>query len=73
MSAVVIKNLTKRYGQVYLAENVQQTTQKLEVTEEDMLVSSFTEEDFLRMVRNGEIIDAPTIAALTMMREYLSK
>lgn len=48
---------------LYLATDMTPGPTKLEITEQDMVHQWFSEEDFRRMIREGDIVDAATIAA----------
>jgi len=57
---------------VYLAQNLTKTDQMLDATEAGMEVGSFSAEQFRQMLQDGEIVDAPTIAAFTMFNNWLN-
>lgn len=53
---------------VYLADGLVRGTPKREVTEQDMVHRAFTDGEIADMVREGGIVDAPSLAALTLYR-----
>ena len=52
---------------LYLATELTPGPPEREITEQDMVHQWFSEEDFRRMIREGEIVDAATIAAYTYL------
>ena len=50
---------------LYLATDLTPGPPEREVTEQDMVHQWFSEADFRRMIREGDIVDAATIAAYT--------
>jgi len=48
---------------LYLATNLTPGPPAREITEQDMVHRWFSEDDFRRMIRDGEIVDAATLAA----------
>jgi len=50
---------------LYLATSLTEGAPERESTEQDMVHRWFSEADFVRMIREGEIVDAATIAAYT--------
>jgi ADP-ribose pyrophosphatase len=69
-----IGHLYEAYGysnqgfDVFLAENFTKTTQNLEASEAGMEVRKFSQAELERMIENGEVKDAPTIAAYGLLR-----
>jgi 8-oxo-dGTP pyrophosphatase MutT (NUDIX family) len=53
---------------VYLAEGLSEGNPRREVTEHDMVHRAFTDAEVTRMVLSGAIVDAPSLAALTLYR-----
>ena len=53
---------------VFLAEQLEQGEQALEPTEADLVVGRFTLGEVHGLVRGGKIKDAPTVAALALLR-----
>lgn len=49
---------------VYLAENFEKGVQKLEATEHDLIIKSFTLSQIKKMIKKGEIKDSSTVTAL---------
>jgi ADP-ribose pyrophosphatase len=50
---------------LYLATELTPGPPEREITEQDMVHQWFSEEDFRRLIREGDIVDAATIAAYT--------
>jgi ADP-ribose pyrophosphatase len=67
----LLANFYSAYGHssqacdLYLATGLTPGTPEREITEQDMVHSWFSEDDFRRMIREGDIVDAATIAAYT--------
>ncbi len=53
---------------IFLASDVTQGEQQLEVSEQDMETAFFSVEEFEQMVDRGEIMDAPTISAYALLK-----
>lgn len=53
---------------VYLATGLEQGEPNREIAEQDMLHRAFTDEETDRLVLGGGIVDAPSLAALTLYR-----
>lgn len=53
-----------QYFQLFLATQLKQGKQHLEPAEEGMKVKRVTYSDLMRMINDGEVIDAPTISAV---------
>jgi 8-oxo-dGTP pyrophosphatase MutT (NUDIX family) len=51
---------------VYVAEGLSEGTPHREPTEQDMIHRPFTDHEITRMIRAGDIVDAPSLAALTL-------
>jgi hypothetical protein len=59
----------KRQGfDVYLATGLSEGVPDREVTEQDMVHRAFTDAEIDAMLRSGAIVDAPSLAALTLYR-----
>lgn len=52
---------------LYLATDLTPGPPEHEITEQDMVHKWFSETDFRRMIRDGEIVDAATLAAYTYL------
>jgi ADP-ribose pyrophosphatase len=67
-------NLFQGYGystqayHIFLARGLQPGQAKLELEEQDLITRSFAMPEFERMLRDGEIKDASTIAAFGLLR-----
>ncbi|RZQ59378.1 NUDIX hydrolase [Amycolatopsis suaedae] len=59
--------LTSQQGRVYLATGLTEGPPQREVEEQDMRTAWFTRAEFERMVREGVITDAQTLAAYTLL------
>jgi len=55
----------------HLAEDLTEEKQSLEITEADLEIGSFTINEFRDMLRKGEIVDSPTIAAFALFSDRL--
>lgn len=53
---------------VYLAEGLDEGEPEREVTEQDMVHRAFSDKEIAGMIRSGQIVDAPSLAALTLFR-----
>ena len=53
---------------VYLATGLSEGLPDREVTEQDMVHRAFTDAEIDAMLRSGQIVDAPSLAALTLYR-----
>ncbi|MEU4155299.1 NUDIX hydrolase [Actinoplanes sp. NPDC026670] len=53
---------------VYLATGLAEGEPDREATEQDMIHRAFTDDEVTAMIRSGEIVDAPSLAALTLYR-----
>ena len=51
---------------VYLATDLAQGTPNREPSEQDMIHRAFTDPEIADMIRSGQIVDAPSLAALTL-------
>lgn len=52
----------------YLATGLTEGPPAREVTEQDMIHQAFTDAEIVGMIRSGGIVDAPSLAALTLYR-----
>ena len=57
---------------VYLAEGLAEGEPDREASEQDMIHRAFTDQEIARMIRSGQIVDAPSLAALTLFQLQLS-
>jgi 8-oxo-dGTP pyrophosphatase MutT (NUDIX family) len=57
---------------VYLAEDLTEGTPDPEQTEHDMVHRSFTHAQITAMILAGDIVDAPSLAALTLYRLHIA-
>ena len=57
---------------VYLAEGLAEGEPDREASEQDMIHRAFTDQEIARMIRSGQIVDAPSLAALTLFQLRLS-
>jgi 8-oxo-dGTP pyrophosphatase MutT (NUDIX family) len=55
---------------VYLATGLTEGQPDREASEQDMLHRAFTDEEITEMIHSGDIVDAPSLAALTLYRLY---
>jgi 8-oxo-dGTP pyrophosphatase MutT (NUDIX family) len=53
---------------VYLATDLVEGVPEREVTEQDMVHRAVTDAEITEMVRDGQIVDAPSLAALSLYR-----
>ncbi|MFD1374042.1 NUDIX hydrolase [Actinoplanes sichuanensis] len=53
---------------VYLATGLAEGEPDREASEQDMIHRAFTDDEVTAMIRRGEIVDAPSLAALTLYR-----
>ncbi|MEU8665019.1 hypothetical protein AB0C31_51420, partial [Actinoplanes philippinensis] len=53
---------------VYLATGLAEGEPDRETTEQDMIHRAFTDEEITAMIRTGQVVDAPSLAALTLYR-----
>ncbi len=53
---------------VYLAEDLDEGEPDREPAEQDMIHRAFTDQEITTMIRSGQIVDAPSLAALTLHR-----
>jgi 8-oxo-dGTP pyrophosphatase MutT (NUDIX family) len=53
---------------VYLATDLTEGTPDREASERDMIHHAFTDTEITAMIRSGQIVDAPSLAALTLYR-----
>ncbi|MEV4414077.1 NUDIX hydrolase [Catellatospora sp. NPDC049609] len=53
---------------VYLATELKEGAHDREPTEQDMIHRAFTDAEIAAMIRSGQIVDAPSLAALTLYR-----
>ncbi|MCM4076259.1 NUDIX domain-containing protein [Paractinoplanes hotanensis] len=53
---------------VYLASDLEEGAPDREPSEQDMVHRSFRDDEILAMIRSGRIVDAPSLAALTLYR-----
>jgi 8-oxo-dGTP pyrophosphatase MutT (NUDIX family) len=53
---------------VYLATELEQGAPDREASEQDMIHRAFSDTDIAEMIRSGQIVDAPSPAALTLYR-----
>jgi len=53
---------------VYLATELEQGAPDREESEQDMIHRAFSDTDIAEMIRCGQIVDAPSLAALTLYR-----
>ena len=53
---------------VYLATGLEEGAPDREVGEQDMIHRAFTDAEITGMIRSGQIVDAPSLAALTLYR-----
>ncbi|MEV6844513.1 NUDIX hydrolase [Actinoplanes sp. NPDC051411] len=53
---------------VYLATELEQGAPDREASEQDMIHRAFSDTDIAEMIRSGQIVDAPSLAALTLYR-----
>ncbi|WP_250031017.1 NUDIX domain-containing protein [Paractinoplanes maris] len=53
---------------VYLATDLEEGAPDREATEQDMVHRSFSDIEITAMIRSGQIVDAPSLAALTLFR-----
>lgn len=53
---------------VYLASDLEEGAPDREPSEQDMVHRSFSDDEILAMIRSGQIVDAPSLAALTLYR-----
>ncbi|MEV4280817.1 NUDIX hydrolase [Actinoplanes xinjiangensis] len=53
---------------VYLASGLAEGEPDREASEQDMVHRAFTDEEIITMIRTGAIVDAPSLAALTLYR-----
>jgi hypothetical protein len=60
--------MSSQRGHVYLATELTQGEAQREHTEQDMRTAWFTIAQFEAMVRDGELTDAQTLAAYTLLR-----
>ena len=76
MRAAVIRHLAHFYTayghssqgcDLYLATDLTPGPPEREITEQDMVHRWFSEDDFRRMIRDGDIVDAATLAAYTYL------
>jgi 8-oxo-dGTP pyrophosphatase MutT (NUDIX family) len=51
---------------VYLATDLEQGLPDREASEQDMIHRAFTDTEIAAMIRSGQIVDAPSLAALTL-------
>lgn len=54
---------------IYLAEDLSQAEQNLETTEGDLQVKAFDVEVVAEMIKKGQIVDSPTIAAFLLFKQ----
>lgn len=66
----VAPGMSSQRGHVYLATELAQGDAQREHTEQDMRTAWFTTAEFEAMVRDGELTDAQTLAAYTLLRLY---
>jgi 8-oxo-dGTP pyrophosphatase MutT (NUDIX family) len=64
----VAPGMSSQRGHVYLATELTQGEARREHTEQDMRTAWFTIAQFEAMVRDGELTDAQTLAAYTLLR-----
>ncbi|MEK6442370.1 NUDIX hydrolase [Pseudonocardia sp. T1-2H] len=64
----VAPGMSSQRGHVYLATELTQGEAQREHTEQDMRTAWFTTAEFEAMVRDGELTDAQTLAAYTLLR-----
>jgi 8-oxo-dGTP pyrophosphatase MutT (NUDIX family) len=64
----VAPGMSSQRGHVYLATELTQGEAQREHTEQDMRTAWFTIAEFEAMVRDGELTDAQTLAAYTLLR-----
>lgn len=57
---------------VYLAEGLAEGEPNREASEQDMIHRAFTDQEIAGMIRSGQIVDAPSLAALTLFQLQLS-
>jgi 8-oxo-dGTP pyrophosphatase MutT (NUDIX family) len=53
---------------VYLAEGLTEGRPDREVTEQDMVHRAVTDAEIVGLIRSGDLVDAPSVAALTLYR-----
>lgn len=53
---------------VYLATDLEEGAPDREATEQDMIHREFSDAEIAGMIRSGQIVDAPSLAALTLYR-----
>ena len=53
---------------VYLAEGLAEGEPDREVSEQDMIHRAFTDQEIAGMIRSGQIVDVPSLAALTLFQ-----
>jgi hypothetical protein len=69
-----LSHLFEAYGfstqgfDVYLAEGLAEGEPNRELSEQDMIHRAFTDQEIAGMIRSGQIVDAPSVAALTLFQ-----
>jgi 8-oxo-dGTP pyrophosphatase MutT (NUDIX family) len=53
---------------VYLATELEEGAPDREASEQDMIHRAFSDTEIAEMIRSGQIVDAPSLAALTLYR-----
>lgn len=66
----VAPGMTSQRGRVFLATGLTSGTPERELTEQDMCAAWFDRRDVTRMITDGEITDAQSIAALGLLLLY---
>lgn len=53
---------------IFLAEDLEPDMPNREATEQDMVHAWFRDDELSALIRRGEVLDSPTLAALTLYR-----